>query len=137
MLPVSLMVIAANILFLLMNVNSNGYTFYNTMVSKTIGESIAYLPFMLMTFIGSVLYNDFPYLLSTLYSATATFTDKYNLVFIITQTVHGLVQLVAPTSVLLVAGLVYFDVDYKNWLKNIWKLLLILLVISIIVIILI
>lgn len=137
MLPVALMVIVANILFLLMNVNSNGYTFYNTMVSKTVGDSIAYLPFTIITMIGSLLYNDFPYLLSTIYSATAALTDKYSIVFMITQTIHGLVQLIAPTSVVLVIGLTFFDVDYIKWIKNIWKLLLCLFVISIVAIIII
>ncbi len=137
MLPVALMVVVANILFLLMNVNSNGYTFYNTMVSKTVGESIAYLPFTLISMIGSLLYNDFPYLLSTLYSAAAALTDKYNIVFMITQTMHGLVQFVAPTSVVLVIGLTFFDIDYIKWIKNIWKLLLCLFVISIVAIIII
>ena len=136
-LPIALMVVAINILFLLMNVNSNGYTFYNTMVSKTVGSSIAYLPFTIMTMIGSLLYNDFPYLLSTLYSATATLTSEYNIVFTLTQTVHGLVQLIAPTSVVLVIGLMYFDIDYTSWLKNIWKLLLCLFILSIIILIII
>ena len=137
MLPVALMVVIANLLFLLMNVNSNGYTFYNTMVSKTIGKSIVYFPFTLMTLIGSLFYNDFPYLLSTLYSAVAQLTDKYSIVFMITQTMHGLVQFIAPTSVVLVIGLTFFDIDYIKWLKNIWKLLLCLFVISIVAIIII
>lgn len=133
MLPVALMVVVANILFLLMNVNSNGYTFYNTMISKTVGSSIAYLPFGLITAIGSLLYNDFPYLLSTLYGAVAPLNSQYNIVFMMTQTIHGLVQLIVPTSVVLVIGLTYFDIPYTKWLKEIWKLLLILLVISIII----
>lgn len=137
MLPVSLMVMVANILFLLMNVNSNGYTFYNTMISKTVGDSVAYLPFGLVTAIGSLLYNDFPYLLSTVYSATAPLTDKYNVIFMLTETIHGIVQFIAPTSVVLVIGLMYFDIDYVKWLKNIWKLLLCIFILSLIVVIII
>ncbi|MBP3765792.1 MAG: hypothetical protein J6G98_01245 [Bacilli bacterium] len=135
MLPVALMVVAANILFLLMNVNSEGYTFYNTMVSKTVGTSIAYLPFGIITAIGSLLFNDFPYLLSTLYGAFAPISSQYNLAFMLTQTIHGLVQLIVPTSVVLVIGLTYFDIPYTKWLKEIWKLLSILLVVSIIILI--
>lgn len=137
MLPVALMVMVANILFLLMNVNSNGYTFYNTMISKTVGDSVAYLPFGLVTAIGSLLYNDFPYLLSTVYSATAHLTDKYNVIFMLTETIHGIVQFIAPTSVVLVIGLMYFDIDYVKWLKNIWKLLLCIFILSLIVVIII
>ena len=137
MLPVALMVMVANVLFLLMNVNSNGYTFYNTMISKTVGDSVAYLPFGLVTAIGSLLYNDFPYLLSTVYSATAHLADKYNVIFMLTETIHGIVQFIAPTSVVLVIGLMYFDIDYVKWLKNIWKLLLCIFILSLIVVIII
>lgn len=136
-LPVALMVLAANILFLLMNVNSNGYTFYNTMLSRTIGDNIIYLPFTIITGIGSILYNDFPYLLSTIYSASATHIDKYSVIFMLTQTIHGIVSLVAPTSIILVIGLMYFEIDYLKWLKNIWKLSLCLFALSIIIVIII
>ena len=137
MIPVALMVVAANILFLLMNVNSNGYTFYNTMLSKTVATSIAYLPFAIITTIGSLLYNDFPYLLSTIYGAVAPLNSEYNLVFMLTQMIHGIISLVAPTSVILVCGLMYFDIDYTKWLKEIWKLLLSLFILFIVIIILI
>ena len=46
--------------------------------------------------------------------------------------VNGLVSLVAPTSVLLVTGLSMYDVSYKEWLKNIWKIAVILLVLLLI-----
>ena len=46
--------------------------------------------------------------------------------------INGLVSLVAPTSVLLVTGLSMYDVSYKEWLKNIWKFAVILLVLLLI-----
>lgn len=48
------------------------------------------------------------------------------------QLVHGLVELVAPTSLFLVAGLSYLDIPYQKWLSYIWKLVLLLAVITIV-----
>ena len=45
----------------------------------------------------------------------------------------GFVMLVAPTSIFLLAGLSYLEVDYKKWLKSTWLLLLILGSIALIV----
>ena len=38
-------------------------------------------------------------------------------------------MLVAPTSVVLMTVLSYLDIPYKTWFKNIWKLLLELVVV--------
>ena len=43
---------------------------------------------------------------------------------------------VAPTSVVLVLGLSYLGIPYKEWLKRTWKLLVALLVIVLVAIIL-
>lgn len=39
------------------------------------------------------------------------------------QSLYGLVQFVAPTSVILMLGLTYLDIPYKKWLSFIWKFL--------------
>jgi uncharacterized ion transporter superfamily protein YfcC len=71
------------------------------------------------------------------YASVVTNTDKYPLVGIIFQSIYGLVVLFAPTSLILMCVLSYLKVSYKDWLKNVWKLLLelfaILLIIFIIV----
>lgn len=131
-LPVALMTMAANILFLLVNSNSEGYTFFSTIVNAVQGDKIAILPFGFISLIGSVLYNDFPYLLSSLYGAVVSISDQYALIGMITQTIHGLVQLIVPTSVILVAGLTYFKIPYTKWLKENWKLFLSLFVLIVI-----
>ena len=131
-LPVALMTMTANILFLLVNSNSEGYTFFSTIVNAAQGDKIAILPFGFISLIGSVLYNDFPYLLSSLYGAVVSFTDQYTLIGMIVQTIHGLVQLIVPTSVILVAGLTYFKIPYTKWLKENWKLFLSLFVLIVI-----
>lgn len=59
-------------------------------------------------------------------------TSMHLLAFI-QQTMYGLSMLVAPTSVVLFAGLAYLEIDYKKWWKNIWKLFVALLIVTIIV----
>jgi len=48
------------------------------------------------------------------------------LVSLIGQFVYGATMLIAPTSVLLVAGLIYLEESFVNWFKYIWKYLLML-----------
>lgn len=43
------------------------------------------------------------------------------IVFFIYLTMFGFVSIIAPTSALLVLGLVYTKIEYKDWLKYIWK----------------
>ena len=38
------------------------------------------------------------------------------------QTMYGTAMLIAPTSLLLLAGLNYVNVSYKDWLKYIWRI---------------
>lgn len=138
MLPVALWTIACNIIFLLMNSNSEGYTIYNTIANAILGlsSSIYTITLSITSVIGSIFYNDFPYFLSAIYAPSVAMSENYTLIGIITQLVHGFVQLIAPTSVILVAGLNYFKVPYTKWLKSIWKLLIGLLIIIVFIIIL-
>lgn len=137
MIPVALWTIAASVIFLLMNTNSNGYTLYNTISNSILGltDKLNVTTMSFTALIGSVLYNDFPYLLSTLYSQVTSLYTNFSLIGMIVQFIHGLVQFIAPTSVILVAGLTYFEIPYAEWLKKLWKLFLSLLMASIVVII--
>ena len=45
------------------------------------------------------------------------------------QSLYGLVQLVGPTSILLLIGLSYLEVPYKSWLKYIWRFIVALLIV--------
>lgn len=46
------------------------------------------------------------------------------------QLMSGISNLIIPTSYILMAGLAYFDISYGKWLKYIWKVLVVLLLIS-------
>lgn len=64
---------------------------------------------------------------------TSGFGDATNVGFLIYVTMHGLVQFVAPTSVLLLLGLSYLDIPYKKWIKYIWKFALVMLAVLLII----
>lgn len=139
MLPVAVFAIAANIIFLFMNSSSTGYVFYSTICNFffNLSDKLGVLSVGITSAIGGILYNDFPYMLNTISTQVAAVYDNLTLVTFIQYSIHGLVQLVAPTSVLLVAGLTYLDIPYKEYLKNIWKYILgalmIIIVLSIII----
>lgn len=46
------------------------------------------------------------------------------LVFLVFVAIYGLFQFFIPTSVLLMVGLTYTKVDYKDWMKYIWRFIL-------------
>ncbi len=135
--PVALVAIIANIIFLLMNSNTSGYTIFapisNYLLNLT--KNLNVVTMSITSIIGSIFYNDFPYMLSSMYSPITTLYESYSVIGFIAQSMHGLVQLVAPTSVVLVAGLTLFNIDYKEWLKNLWKLFILLLLAILVIII--
>ena len=91
----------------------------------------------IIVFVLSSLFNgDISYVAqSTIpyYTSVVTNTDFYPLVGIIFQSIYGLTSLFVPTSLILMATLSYLNISYKEWLKNIWKLLLELFVILLII----
>ena len=135
-LPVAFIVVIVNVVaYYAVMSNQNGYNIYSTMINKAMPNNFAVVPFGIVTTIGSVLYNDFRYLLSFTYGAIINYKTNYTLIAMMTQTLHGLVQLIAPTSIMLVAGLTYFKIPYVDYLKKLWKLFLCLLVAIIILLI--
>ena len=54
------------------------------------------------------------------------------LVSLLGQSIYGVTMFIAPTSAVIAFGLSYLGVSYKEWVKRIWKLVLILLCITMI-----
>jgi len=88
------------------------------------------------TISGSLFFNDFYYLL---YHASTLLTGfeaiYYPVVGVLVTGLFGIMMMVLPTSIVLVAGLKYFDIEYTAWLKAIWKYLLEALAILLLVVI--
>lgn len=62
-------------------------------------------------------------------------TDKtvYAIIAVVYQAMYGVTMLVAPTSVVLMIVLSYLGISYKEWFKNIWKLVLELVIVMLII----
>lgn len=55
------------------------------------------------------------------------------LVSLLSQSIYGVTMFIFPTSAILVLGLEYLHIPYKEWLKRVWKLFLVLLAIVFVV----
>jgi uncharacterized ion transporter superfamily protein YfcC len=114
------------------------HPFQLTIYKAILGTSKKYNVFKaILTFgLAGVFNGDISYVAQSVipyYTSIVTNTDKYPLIGVIFQSVYGLVTLFAPTSLILMGTLSFLNVSYKDWLKNIWKLLLELFVVLLIV----
>lgn len=135
-------IIGANLVFAVLFKNGATANFVTTIINylMNLTENFSSAMLSLTTIIASFFYNNFATLVGTLYTPTVILTgttvELRFLAGLIIQTLYGLVMLIAPTSVLLVTGLSYFKIPYKDWFKNVWKLLLqLFIVIALIIVI--
>ena len=107
--------------------------FTNTIVDKIVGTTFNPISATVANALASFFHVDFGFSGFTLGAVyAARFADYTGTMLVIMTSINGLVSLVAPTSVLLVTGLSMYDVSYKEWLKNIWKIAIIILVLLLI-----
>ena len=91
-------------------------------------------------FIASIFNVDVYYTSSAMLpyvTSLITDTSVYPLVGFVSQVMHGLAVLVAPTSIVLLGVISYLDISYTKWIKNIWKFALSLLLLAFILFIII
>ena len=92
-------------------------TVINFLASLT--EGINAFTFSLASFIGGAVVNE-SYLASNVtwvFNSILGETSELPLLMLIQQVMYGFAMLVAPTSIFLLAGLSYLEVDYKNGLR--------------------
>ena len=90
----------------------------------------------LLAFLGCILNVDTTWILAGGYSPIVNLiTDEsiYSSVAVLFQGIHGLSLLIAPTSLMLIIYLTYFDVPYTTWLKYIWRFILTLIILLVLV----
>ena len=138
MLPVAFYVVMANILFALIITTQSGATIFNAVANflLTLNDKLQLITLSLTTIFGSLIYNDFIQLARVLSSAVTSIFDNellYPQFAIGFQFMYGLTMFVVPTSLLLIAGLSYLEVSYKDWLTYIWKYVLSALVVALII----
>lgn len=105
-----------------------------TMASDKFGDNA--LIHSLATLVGSVTNVDLYYTSAGIFtSITSGLSDSANLSVYATmfQSLYGLVQVVGPTSIMLIVGLTYLEVPYKTWLKYIWRFVVELLIVILLV----
>lgn len=84
--------------------------------------------------ISSLFHIDFGYAAYILGDIiTTTYASSSEIGILIYIVINGLVGFVAPTSAILLIGLSYLNIPYKNWMKHIWKFVLIMLALLLII----
>ena len=104
------------------------------LITATDGFNVALAS--LFTLINSFFYVDYYYLAaSTLVQLAQAYTDAtvQSVLSIMFVSLYSVVMLVAPTSLILMLGLAISETKYTDWIKFIWILALILLLVAFIV----
>lgn len=138
LLPAAVIVSFVSVL-LYIAAGTSGESFVYTIINflGKIGKPLETLGTGLIAMVSSLFFSD-PYYLAALPMAAVPSiyanlsTDLMGLIF---QVIYGLVMIIAPTSAVLVAGLAYFDISFKEWFKKVWKFLLVILGIVILVLV--
>lgn len=140
MIPTFIYATLANIIIVILMNSSTGqfinYTIMNFLF--TLSDGFNALAHGLAVLFDTFVINYFPYLSSdVLNSAISVYTDTsvYPIIGLVTQAIYGLAMYILPTSLLLIAGLSYLNISYKEWFKYIWRYLLYLLVVIILVVV--
>lgn len=125
-LPYALIIVFSNIV--LVNVYNSG--FFYTIITSVAKMNDKLLSGSLISMLSSFVYPDYSYAsqftLSTL--ATVISDTQFNIVLaLVFQVIYSLFLLVMPTSILILLGLRYVCISYKEWIKYIWKYLVVLL----------
>ncbi len=138
-LPVALYVMLASVITSVILGSSTGTSVYYTMVNWILphaGKVANVVVMFPISVISGMFINEFAYFVN--YMATAittafTHTSVYPLLAFVMQTGHGMMMFLLPTSALLIAGLSYLKISFKDWIKYAWKYVLEMAVASAIV----
>lgn len=134
-LKVALYAVIVNIIFTslyYLQTNSNIFYTITNFIFNLCGE-LKTLATILISILGSFFYNDISTLITVLarpIENIITDTTIYQVIGIIIQGVHGILMFILPTSILLVVGLSYLNISYKQWFKYIWKFLIQIMIIT-------
>ncbi|MDD3341727.1 MAG: hypothetical protein PHN72_06035 [Bacilli bacterium] len=133
-------VLFASILYASMFSNQSGANIFYTIVNFFLGLSANFNALVVgaISLIGGFLFSDFSAFIGSVATPiTSTYANAtmYPIMTLIIQSIYGLVMFITPSSMLLVLGLSYFDISYKDWFKTIWKYLVKVLIVIILVVV--
>lgn len=127
-LPFALILIVSNMV--LVGVYNSG--FFTTVIASVAKMKDTVLSATTLSALSSVVYPDYSYAVQfTLATITYVISDTaiYVVLALVFQAIYSLFLLVSPTSVLVLMGLHYESVSYKEWIKYIYKYFLGLLIV--------
>ena len=111
-------------------------TIVNKILSLTQGFNLATM--LLASLVTNIFHPDIVYTAEALSAyLSVEYIDYVKPVMLIFTTMHSLIQFLVPTSIFLGIGLTTLKVNYKDWLKYIWKYVLGMFICLLVVIILI
>lgn len=127
MISTAFIVILASVVFTVLLNSTSGTvatTINNQLFSMSKDVNIPILT--IVSVVNGFFYNDFYYFLSNVSGFVTTNYEALNfsVIGMVFQGIYGLMMMILPTSLILVAGLHYFDISWKEWLRYIWKLLI-------------
>lgn len=100
-----------------------------TIVGEILGTKFNVLTTGLAGLITNLFTVEYQYTTNLIYSNISTlYSSNIGVVSMIFQLTYGFVSFFAPSSAMLFVGLSYLDIPYKNWMKYIWKFLVVVLV---------
>lgn len=136
-LKVALYVTLANIVMMVINNVSTGSIIVTiTNFIAGIFDDFNVVVTSLFSFAGGLFYNNFyDFVLdSAVVTHLIAVTPLQFSVFALSmQTTFNIMMMILPTSMVLVAGLSYLDIKYKEWLKYIWKFIIQVFIITLII----
>lgn len=130
--PYAVIVVLSEIV--LVNAYTSGIFF--TLVSSITKKTVSLFSSSLTSAIAAILLPDYTYGTQFTFSAlTGTTATNYQaLAQIVFQAVYNMFLLISPTSILLLFGLKYTEVTYKEWIKYIYKYFIVLFVTVLVII---
>lgn len=99
-----------------------------------LGLTKAFNPFItaITAFVTSVFHLDLGYTSYVMSGKLASYASDYTLVHTIYIVTHALAQLFVPISGMLLIGLSYLKLDYKQWFKYIWMFVVAMVIVLLI-----
>lgn len=134
--PAFYVILASVVMMAVLTASSNIVVPITHWIMK-LGNGFNVFTSMLSAVVSSLFFNDYTqalYVASPVMQATMA-QNMLPVSAFIYQVIQGISFFVLPTSALLVGGLVYLDIPFKEWIKHIWKFALYILGIGIAVII--
>ena len=132
-LPYALILVLANVI--LVGVYNSG--FFVTVIKAIGSMKDKVLSATTVSLLSSIVYPDYSYASQFTVSTLAAVISKktiYASLAIIFQFIYSLGLLISPTSILLLLGLRYENIRYKDWFKYIYKFFLLVFIIFFIII---